>query len=1050
MAQDNVSEILSSEARQDLSDLQSGLQNATNELEKFAKVAKGITIDFKGAKDFATLIELQNKVAAATDKMEKAQRNFADEIDRAQVREEAAVNKMLAAQVKRAQREEELLNKMIAAEEKASARAIAAQERKAKKEEEILNRMIAAEEKAAAQKQKLENQSAVASQKAAAEAEKRAAREETALRQLNNEYETLKKSYNTAAAAAKELGIAAEISAQKLGRDSAETKNLSAQYVAATASAKKMYDSLLKVEMAVGQGQRAVGQYNQAAFAMQQILREGPAFANSFGTGIMAISNNIPILVDEIKRMKIANDELRASGAATIPIWKTLLGSIFSPMGLMSVALTGLTFLATKVDIFSEKTDKAKQSADAFAESMKNVARSTGEEADKQMRNAEVLSKIVGDETKSNQVRVAAFKELQDMYPQYLADLKAEDMLKGNAYEKLQLINKEIEARARLQATEEVGIALRRRESELLAEAYNAETLEDQYKARTALQKIGEEIKNNNKLFEEQRQEVLYFPTAKDKEKKTKPTKSSGMVSPTNEAIQSAYDASIQELTITKDKNKLIADDEKRSLEERLQAYNVYNAVVLAILQQQKNKEINNEALKYQEIQAEKKGKSGQELKNLIDQEQAVITRISTIRKKADADTIATTEKAKKDQLAIIYGSNEQWIKSEEFRNEKLKELQIGLFLQDAELLKRQLAAKEITQRQYNDKMKQLRKTEGVMLLDDDIALYEKILANDQITAERRLDIQRKLNNALKAKSQMSEGQPMRKSGRLTDGLAQAMGMTGEAEMQEFYDRSIALANQAADAIIDAKRRQYEAEMGMLDRQKEAIDANYQLQYDYINATTKDETEKANKIAQLQAQKQAQDAEIDGKKREVAKRMAAAEKTAAIASIIQSTAVAIAGALKYGPAAPPIIALIAAAGAVQLASAASAPIPAYAKGTDSHKGGLFFAGDGGEPEYIKAPNKAGYWSASSTTLYNEPKGTTVTPMSKFVDVVGGYKIGGLQKESERKLFEYLGDKFAEHLWQHGENLSHVIMSAQPKQQKQDLSEAVIKLQRLGR
>ena len=41
--------------------------------------------------------------------------------------------------------------------------------------------------------------------------------------------------------------------------------------------------------------------------------------------------------------------------------------------------------------------------------------------------------------------------------------------------------------------------------------------------------------------------------------------------------------------------------------------------------------------------------------------------------------------------------------------------------------------------------------------------------------------------------------------------------------------------------------------MGMLDRQKEAIDANYQLQYDYINATTKDETEKANKIAQLQA-----------------------------------------------------------------------------------------------------------------------------------------------------------------------------------------------------
>lgn len=993
MAQDNVSEILSSDAERQLGDLQAGLQNAADQLERIGKLAKGITIDFKGVKDFATLTELQDKVTAATKKMEKAQRDFADEIDRAQVREEAAVAKFVQQEEKRA--------------------------------------------------------AAIA--KSAAEAEKAAKREAQAIGKLTNDYEILKKAYIDQANYAKQLGVT-------LGTNNEQFKQ-------AAASAMVMYDKLLKVEKAVGQAQRQVGQYNQAAFAMQQILRETPSIANGFSTWVMAISNNLPILTDEIKRARAANEELAASGAKTIPVWKQLLGAFKDPATWITMVVSAIAILAVKTDLFKSTADKAAEATKKLNDELKQMDAQAQKTAAAEQSRLEILVATAKNTALAMDVRMGAVKQMQDMYPDYLGNLDKERILTGQITTELEDLNRAIAARAMMTA---VGDKMTKEYERIIKS--EAEIANIQAKSMPgvggatpatflyggkSIQELKGEIRDAEDMIKQYEKLVDKYAGAAGKLLKPPPTKTSvkggaGVTGAGNEAIQAAYDASIQELTITRDKNKLIADDEKRSLEERLQAYNVYNAAVLAILQQQKNKEINNEALKYQEIQAEKKGKSGQELKNLIDQEDAVITRINTLRKKSAADTLATTEKAKKDQLAIIYGSNEQWIKSEEFRNEKLKELQIGLFLQDSELLKRQLQNKEITQREYNDKMKQLRRTEGVMLLDDDIALYEKILANDQITAERRLDIQRKLNNALKAKSQMSEGQPMRKSGRLTDALAMSLGVTDEAAMQEFYDRSIALANQATDAIIDAKRRQYDAEMGMLDRQKEAIDANYQLQFDYINATTKDEAEKANKIAQLQAQKQAQDAEIDGKKREVAKRMATAEKTAAIASITQSIAVAIASALKYGPAAPPIIALIAAAGAVQLAAAASAPIPAYAKGTDHHKGGLFFAGDGGEPEYIKAPNKAGYWSAASTTLYSEPKGTTVTPMSKFVDVVGGYKIGGLQKESERKLFEYLGDKFAEHLWQHGENLSHVIMSAQPKQQKQDLTEAVTKLQRLGR
>jgi hypothetical protein len=64
------------------------------------------------------------------------------------------------------------------------------------------------------------------------------------------------------------------------------------------------------------------------------------------------------------------------------------------------------------------------------------------------------------------------------------------------------------------------------------------------------------------------------------------------------------------------------------------------------------------------------------------------------------------------------------------------------------------------------------------------------------------------------------------------------------------------------------------------------------------------------------------------------------------------------------------------------------PLPAYKDGTDYHVGGAFIAGDGGEQELIVAPNKKPYWSASTSTLYNEVAGTKVIPMSKINDYAG--------------------------------------------------------------
>ena len=933
---DLINEIVSPEALAQLDELKKSIDDNAKALKDLAAAGRGL--DFSKAKTLSDLGEWSEKYEKTIQAMTAANQNYANNLQKAIV---------LKQQLNGSTKE------VVATYDK-----LEAAELKAAKTAEI-------REKAA--------------QRAAAEAEKAAKREEKALRELNNEYELLKKAYKDAADKAKELGVS-------FGTNSKVFKD-------AAANAKVMYDRLLKVEMAVGQGQRAVGQYNQAAFAMQQILRDTPAFANSFATGIMAISNNIPILADEIKRLKLANDELRASGAKTIPVWKVLFDSILSPMGLLSLAVTGLTILSAKVDIFATKTDAAKESVDELTKSLNHYGEAAADNQEKQVKNAEALTKIIEDSSKSEQVRKQAIDELQKAYPQYLENLKAEDMLKGKAYETLQKIKEEIEYRTQLQSLEEEGIALRKQEMELRIKANTAETREDQYTYRKALQDVQEQIKNNTDQFNKYKVAVLTFPVAKKEEKEKKDKQPKAIKDDTlkseTDLIKAIYDNKQKELEITRDTNNAIADDTKQEMADRLVAYENYTAAVLQLARLERDMTIDIENEKIEDIERKRKTAKGKELSNLLEQERAAYLRINTAEKEFGNQQATITRDSKKDILGIVHSANEEWVKDEEAMYKDLKTNQAASLLVEEAMLKSAYENKEMTRKEYNKRVADLQRQQREFELQTDIEFDKKILANDQLSAEDRRRYKEKLLNDTKALAALNKGKGGgSRSGRFTDSLAMLFAPSDleneEQYLQAFYDHTIQLANTAADAIIAAKKRTFQAEMDNLDKQKEGIQTNYDMQVALINATGKSEADKANKISQLNAQRMLQEQQIEQKKREIAQKQAAYEKTAAIASIIQSTAVAIAGALKYGPAAPPIIALIAATGAAQLAAAANAPIPAYKEGTDYHKGGAFIAGDGGEPELIVAPNKSPYWSNSVSTLYSEGAGTKVIPMSDIM------------------------------------------------------------------
>ena len=120
--------------------------------------------------------------------------------------------------------------------------------------------------------------------------------------------------------------------------------------------------------------------YDSFGNSVNQITRELPAFTNSLNTGFMAISNNLPILFDEINKVKQANVELAASGKPTVSVFKTLTSAIFSWGTALSLGVTLLTVYGGKIiEYFTKDNEQRKKNNDLISESSKYVAKESTE-----------------------------------------------------------------------------------------------------------------------------------------------------------------------------------------------------------------------------------------------------------------------------------------------------------------------------------------------------------------------------------------------------------------------------------------------------------------------------------------------------------------------------------------------------------------------------------------------------------------------------------------------------------------------------------------------
>ena len=108
-----------------------------------------------------------------------------------------------------------------------------------------------------------------------------------------------------------------------------------------------------ELDAMIGNHQRNVGNYasgwNGLSMSIQQIGRELPSLANGWRTFFLAISNNLPILADEIKRARIQFEALKKSGQTATPVWKQVVSSIVSWQTALTVGITLLTLYGDKL-----------------------------------------------------------------------------------------------------------------------------------------------------------------------------------------------------------------------------------------------------------------------------------------------------------------------------------------------------------------------------------------------------------------------------------------------------------------------------------------------------------------------------------------------------------------------------------------------------------------------------------------------------------------------------------------------------------------------------
>lgn len=181
-----------------------------------------------------------------------------------------------------------------------------------------------------------------------------------------------------------------------------------------------------ELDAAMGVHTRNVGNYasgfNMLGFQIQQVARELPSLAYGPQIFFSAISNNLPMLADEISHAKKSVDELKKAGQTFTPVWKQIASSIFSWQTLLVAGVTVLTLYGKEITSWVSNLFAADKSLDSVIKNIDQFNNQVTTSREELQREFRALSQA----KKGTAEYALARQTIMDKYDKYLSKQRAE------------------------------------------------------------------------------------------------------------------------------------------------------------------------------------------------------------------------------------------------------------------------------------------------------------------------------------------------------------------------------------------------------------------------------------------------------------------------------------------------------------------------------------------------------------------------------------------------------------------------------------------------
>ncbi|WP_289091099.1 phage tail tape measure protein [uncultured Bacteroides sp.] len=406
-------------------------------------------------------------------------------------------------------------------------------------------------------------------------------------------------------------------------------------------------------------------------------------------------------------------------------------------------------------------------------------------------------------------------------------------------------------------------------------------------------------------------------------------------------------------------------------------------------LQEEMNKALSEATKKYEKERADT------DLQNRLaiaeeGSEEELSIRLEILEKQKEAEIKAAESNGADISLIEQKFLNEKRKLYEEYAADEVEEIaksaaaqqvvRNALYNSEMKEMEKSFAAGLISREDYENEKARLTEKYAIDTAKATVSSLEEQLSVEELNADKREEIAERLQ---KAKADLAKAEADAEINELERIKKKEEDM--EDERNERIQKSINIAMDALSTVADFAYTMYQRDIEELEKQQEANEEAYNADVERIDSLVEqgvlstEEGEARKRAAEAETAKKNE--ELENEKIKLQQKQAKWDKAVQIAQTGIATARGIMEAWQLGPILGAIMAgVVAAMGAVQVATIAATPLPAYKEGTKNggHIGGLAIVGDGGKQEVIVYGGK-GWITPDTPTVVDLPKGAEVYP-----------------------------------------------------------------------